>query len=157
MAALTDVMYFKISNKVNVTLMVLGLAFHAWQSGWSGAGASLLGWGLGMTLFLPAYGAGMLGAGDVKFVGALGCCLGVRVLLPTILFGAIANGIYGAGVLVVRGQTVKSAAKSDVASRESVQESVQEIARTSCRRQRLVPFSAMMMLGVLSAIAYCCT
>lgn len=57
--------------------------------------------GIAAAVLLPAYLAGWLGAGDVKFVAAMGILGGAAVLLPTLLMACIVAG-FGALLVLVR-------------------------------------------------------
>lgn len=61
---------------------------------------SLLATLLGVVLLLPFYLAGLVGGGDVKFVGALGYLGGVIPLLATLALGALCQ-VVGALVLAL--------------------------------------------------------
>ena len=74
---------------------------NSWLHGWLGAKASLLGAGLGLALLLPFVLIRSLGAGDWKFVGALGAFLGPENLLTVLLLGILVNGLM-ALIMIVR-------------------------------------------------------
>ncbi len=97
----TDWRSRRIPNWLTVPGLVLGIAVNSWLHGWPGAKASLLGAGLGLTLLLPFVLIRSLGAGDWKFVGALGAFLGPENLLTVLLLGILVNG-FMALIMIVR-------------------------------------------------------
>ena len=97
----TDWRSRRIPNWLTVPGLVLGIAMNSWLHGWPGAKASLLGAGLGLTLLLPFVLIRSLGAGDWKFVGALGAFLGPENLLTVLLLGILVNGLM-ALIMIVR-------------------------------------------------------
>ena len=97
----TDWRSRRIPNWLTVPGLVLGIAVNLWLHGWPGAKASLLGAGLGLALLLPFVLIRSLGAGDWKFVGALGAFLGPENLLTVLLLGILVNGLM-ALIMIVR-------------------------------------------------------
>ncbi len=97
----TDWRSRRIPNWLTVPGLVLGIAVNSWLHGWPGAKASLLGAGLGLALLLPFVLIRSLGAGDWKFVGALGAFLGPENLLTVLLLGILVNGLM-ALIMIVR-------------------------------------------------------
>jgi prepilin peptidase CpaA len=97
----TDWRSRRIPNWLTVPGLVLGIAVNSWLHGWPGAKASLLGAGLGLALLLPFVLIRSLGAGDWKFVGALGAFLGPENLLTVLVLGILVNGVM-ALIMIVR-------------------------------------------------------
>src|SRR5579872_1491277 len=97
----TDWRSRRIPNWLTVPGLLLGIAMNSWLHGWAGAKASLLGAGLGLALLLPFVLIRSLGAGDWKFVGALGAFLGPENLLTVLLLGILVNGLM-ALIMIVR-------------------------------------------------------
>lgn len=69
----------------------------------TGAGPLLavLGFGLALLLTLPAYVIRMLGAGDVKFLGAIALLCGLRIVTEAFLLGALIAGVAAIFYLVL--------------------------------------------------------
>ena len=61
---------------------------------------------MGLALLIMFYFMGMMGAGDVKLMGAVGSILGPAGVFNAFLFTAIVGGIYALIVLVYHGQIV---------------------------------------------------
>lgn len=97
----TDWRSRRIPNWLTVPGLLLGIAMNSWLHGWPGAKASLLGAGLGLALLLPFVLIRSLGAGDWKFVGALGAFLGPENLLTVLVLGILVNGLM-ALIMIVR-------------------------------------------------------
>ena len=70
-------------------------------SGVSLAG-SLLGFILGFTLMLPGHVLGATGAGDVKFMAAVGAIVGPAMVVSAFLFTAVAGGVLALAVAIRR-------------------------------------------------------
>lgn len=100
-AAMTDLKFRKIPNKLTVPFCVAGLIFQTVMGGWLGMQDALLGFvvGFGVLFILFAVGGG--GGGDVKLMGALGVWLGWKktlfvliISIVFVLFGTIVSMAY---------------------------------------------------------------
>ncbi|HEV7815330.1 MAG TPA: A24 family peptidase [Janthinobacterium sp.] len=92
-AGVSDVRLYKIPNWLTLGGTLFALTYGAFvplepHAGLGTAAAGLL---LGFLLMLPLYGAGVMGAGDVKLMAMVGAFLG----FPSILFALIASFIVG--------------------------------------------------------------
>ncbi len=93
-AAVTDVWKFKVYNLLTFPLLASGLLYHAIQGGTPGLAGSIIGALAGFALMIVLYTMGGMGAGDVKFVTALGAWLGLPLTLYVLIAGCIAAGVY---------------------------------------------------------------
>jgi prepilin peptidase CpaA len=107
----TDWRSRRIPNWLTVPGLVAGIAVNSWLHGWPGAKASLLGAGLGLALLLPFVLIRSLGAGDWKFVGALGAFLGPENLLTVLLLGILVNGLM-ALIMIVRKKRLRETVRN---------------------------------------------
>ena len=110
-AGWTDFRSRRIPNWLTVPGLLLGIAANSWLRGWPGTRDSLLGAGLGLLLLLPFVWIRSLGAGDWKFVGALGAFLGPPNLLTVLLLGILVNGLM-AVIMVIHKKRVRETAKN---------------------------------------------
>jgi prepilin peptidase CpaA len=107
-AGIWDARWRKIPNWLTVSGAAAGILTNAILFRWIGVKTSLLGMALGLALLLPFVLVRSLGAGDWKLVGALGACLGPRLLLA-VLFGAIlVAGLMALGVIIWKGRLKQS-------------------------------------------------
>ena len=164
-ASFTDFTKFKVYNLLTFPVFFAGLAYGAISGGLSGLGFALSGAFAGFAILMIPYLMGGLGAGDVKFMMAMGSWLGVASILPAIILGCCALFIYYAAV-IARRQGVNGLAIDlqllmlrlscfgrNLAMNDRF-ESVQSAANSteSSNRGRLIPFSAMMSVGILAVI-----
>jgi prepilin peptidase CpaA len=110
-AGWTDWRSRRIPNYLTVPGLLLGIAANSWLRGWAGAKDSLLGAALGLALLLPFVLIRSLGAGDWKFVGALGAFLGPQNLLTVLLLGILVNGLMAA-IMVIRKKRLRETARN---------------------------------------------
>jgi prepilin peptidase CpaA len=103
MAALCDVRTRRIPNALTLGAAGVALAVHAALNGWSGLLFAGSGWAAGFALFFPVFILGGMGAGDVKFLAALGAWLGPWGALWTALYAALAGGLMALFVSLTRG------------------------------------------------------
>ena len=71
-----------------------------------GFAMSFAGLGLGILLLLPLYAMGVMGAGDVKWLGALGSFVGPQELLGLLLAVFLAGGILALMRMVQKGHAL---------------------------------------------------
>jgi Flp pilus assembly protein protease CpaA len=164
-AGVFDVVRFKIPNALTIPLIVSGLIYHGVAGGWPSLQNSLAGCGFNFLVVLALFLIGIMGAGDVKFMAGVGAWLGLPASAYVFLIAALATGAYSVGILVWQGGIGRAAVTINVLVYQMRQlgvlgrhlagmERVEEIARQSDHRRRLVPFAAMVALGVVVLIAW---
>ena len=71
-ATVCDLRARRIPNALTFGAAIAALIASTWSGGLAGAQTSLLGWLLGLALWLPFFALGGMGAGDVKMLAAIG-------------------------------------------------------------------------------------
>jgi prepilin peptidase CpaA len=99
-SAITDFKWKRIPNAFILPAMAVSMLIHALNSGISGFIFSIEGLFLGMALLIIFYIMGVMGAGDVKLMGAVGSILGPAGVFKAFLFTAIVGGIYTVIILL---------------------------------------------------------
>ena len=163
-ASFTDITRFRVYNALTFPLLGAGLIFGLATGGLGGLGAAMSGAAFGFGVLLLPYLMGGLGAGDVKFVMAVGAWVGADVLLPGILVGGVVVLLYHLVIIARREGAFGLAMGVQVMLMRLMSfgrgfagpdhlESVQYAARNSgaANRGRLIPFSAMMSIGIAIA------
>ena len=81
-----------------------GIGVGLAASGVSGVslGGSVVGFILGFALMLPGHALGATGAGDVKFMAAVGAIVGPALVVSAFLFTAVAGGVLALAVALRR-------------------------------------------------------
>lgn len=87
----TDIRFKKIKNYITFPLMVIGLIYNIYISGFSGVWFSLKGILLSFVLTLPLFLVCGLGMGDVKLFMAIGSIKGAAFSLGTIVYSFFAS------------------------------------------------------------------
>lgn len=103
-AGVTDWRFRRIPNWLTVSGFVAGVLVNTVLSRWSGAKAALLGAALGLGLLFPFLLIRSLGAGDWKFAGALGACLGPRQLFSVLIATVFLAGLMALAVVIYKGR-----------------------------------------------------
>jgi len=99
-ALITDIRSHKIPNWLTYPTIFLAILLYFDVDSFRGLLFSTEGLGLGLVLLMPVHMLGVMGAGDVKLMGAVGAALGPGHLCYAFLSTAIAGGIY-ASILVI--------------------------------------------------------
>jgi prepilin peptidase CpaA len=102
--AVTDLVFGKIFNWLTLPALIFGLAISTWMGGWSGFASAIFAVLAGFCLYGWMYYMGAMGAGDVKFLMALGACGGLHFVVKTAVLGIAVGGICAVAMLVFRGQ-----------------------------------------------------
>jgi prepilin peptidase CpaA len=102
-ATVTDMRWHRLPNSLTVSTALLGISLQCWLLGWSGLINGLAGFFSGLILFLPLYAVRWMGAGDVKFMAAVGTFLGWPDSLLAVGFSTGAGSIVAFGLLAARG------------------------------------------------------
>jgi len=161
-AAVTDIWKFKVHNALTIPLLVSGLAYHGLAEGWSGLGTSVLGVLFGFAVLLIPYAMGGVGAGDVKFLAGVGAWLGMSHAINVFVIAALAGGIYGVGLMLLTSgpgeafinlQILWLRLKAFGLYLGADQHVELEVKRPD-RRRRLIPFAAMVAVGILATTLF---
>ena len=102
-ACATDLHRRRIPNTLTFGAAAAALAFGAVTGGVNGLGTAVLGWVVGLLLFLPMFLLRGMGAGDVKLLAALGAWLGPADAMWLAIIASLAGGVIGIGVAFARG------------------------------------------------------
>jgi prepilin peptidase CpaA len=105
LACVTDLRTRRIPNVLTLGAAVAALAYHAAAAGGAGLLTALVGWGLGLLVFLPLFALRGIGGGDVKLLAALGAWLGASMVLWVAAFAALAGGLFALVVSAMHGYT----------------------------------------------------
>ncbi len=93
-AVVNDIRFRKIPNWLTYPTILIAVACHTSLKGVDGFLFSLGGIGLGIGVLIVPYLVGAIGAGDTKFMGAIGGLLGPDGTFLTLLFSAMIGGMF---------------------------------------------------------------
>jgi prepilin peptidase CpaA len=160
-AAATDVWKFRVYNVLTLPLLFSGLIYHAvWGAGLVD---SLLGVLCGSGLLLVFYLMGGMGAGDVKLMAAVGAWLGMPGTFYVFVASCLVAALYALVLIVANGRVRETwvnlqiiwhrvaAVGRHLGGEENRIES--EVNRSD-RRLRIIPFAAMVAVGVLAVLVW---
>lgn len=159
-AAITDLWSFKIYNALTVPLVVFGLAYHGITGGIPAFTGSASGAGVGFGLFFLVFLLGGMGGGDVKLMAGIGAWLGAPLTLAIAAIASIAAGVYALVVIGSSGRVRETGLhlailfhRIGAVGRHFVAEdSVEAAVARPDRRARLIPFAAMIGIGLIALI-----
>lgn len=156
MAAVTDIWRFKVANALTLSLFVSGLLYHTIISGWPGLGRSAAGAAFGFIALILPYAARGMGAGDVKLLTGVGAWLGLPMTYDVLIAAAIAGGVYALILTIATGrfrETLFNVKHLIARGAAPAEVPLQEVLAQGERRRHLVPFAAMVAVGLFVTIA----
>jgi prepilin peptidase CpaA len=115
LAAASDVLHRRVSNRLNLVILILGLG---WRAALSGDVASVAlgaaGAAVGLAMLLPVFAVRWTGAGDVKLLAAFGAWLGPGLTVYAGLFGIAGGGLLAAAIAIAGGAQLRRAVASSM-------------------------------------------
>lgn len=102
LACWSDYRRHRVPNWLNLALAVTGVAAQGVCFGWAGLQSGLLGLLTGFALLVVLWAMHGMGAGDVKFMAALGAWLGPTMAFYAVLAGGLAGGVIALGLIAHR-------------------------------------------------------
>jgi len=106
-AASSDVRRRRVSNRLNLAILALGLGWRATSLDPTTAVAGLSGAAVGLAVLMVPFAWRWVGAGDVKLLAACGAWLGPWHALLAGLFGVAGGGLLAAAIAVAAGAAVR--------------------------------------------------
>ena len=100
--AYSDVRWRRLPNWVTLGSALLGSGIQLAARGLDGGRDSLLGWLVGCALLFLPFAFGVMGAGDVKLLGAVGALRGPSFVISAAFYMAMVGGVFAVVVLVQR-------------------------------------------------------
>lgn len=145
-------------------LIVTGIVYHAVVGGFTALQSSLLGAFFGLAILFVFYAMGAMGAGDVKLMAGIGAWLGMPATVYVFGIAGLATGLYSVLLLAwgrrsrrVGGELRIGLLRLRALGRHlGAEERVEAVVKQSDRRQRLIPFAAMVALAVGILLVWAC-
>ncbi len=156
LAAVSDIRRFKVANALTISLLVSGLAYHAATTGWPGLARSTAGAAFGFFVLILPYTLGGMGGGDVKLLTGIGAWLGLPLTYEVLIASALAGGVYALLLAIATDrlrETIADVQKLLARGASRAEVPVQQVLNDTQRRRRLVPFAAMVALGLMATVA----
>ncbi len=161
-AAVTDIRAFKIYHTITVPLLLSGIGFRVLVGGWPGLGDSLAGAFFGLGCLFIFYVLGGMGAGDVKLMAGVGAWLGMPLTFHVFLAASLAAGVYALVLLVLNhgvGETLVYLQLSwlrlaALGRRLGADSRIEDEVKRDDRSRRLIPFAAMILVGIVAALIW---
>lgn len=157
-AAVIDGLKLRVPNWLTYNLFFAGLGFAAYSGGLMGLLWAVAGAALGLSLLLPLYAIGGMGAGDVKLMAGLGAWMGPALTLGAFAASGIAGGIIALVMVVRSGTVLKHVVMAQMIGQEilSVRDPA-KLAESAARRKptmMLLPYAIPIAIGSIAYFAW---
>ena len=148
-AVITDLRRHRIPNWLSLATLVAGLAWACIIAGWTGLASGAAGAIVGLVCFLPFYVRRAMGAGDVKWMAAIGAFFGFKAAFLAAALALIAGGLTAIGYLLWRALRGAAGAvrQGDLAFAAGA-----AVVQASLARRERLPFALPIALGALAAL-----
>jgi len=158
--AVTDLWKFRVHNALTVPLLISGLIYQGVTAGTSGLANGLLGALFGFSALIVFWMMGGIGSGDVKLLAGIGAWLGLTLTFYVFIASSLAAGVYSIVLLITNRNVRETWVNLQIAwyrlkavGRYLGSDTDVDAAVTRAdRRQRLVPFAAMVAIGLIGAL-----
>ena len=163
-AAVIDIWKFKVHNLLTFPLFLTGVLYHGIMDGGAGVAQSLLSAFFGIGVLIVFYTMGGVGAGDVKLLAAIGAWLKLPLTFWVFIASSLAAGVYALMLIVCTGQTRETWVNLRilwfrllaVGRHLGAEDQMETELRREDRRARVIPFAAMVAVGVVAVgVAWC--
>jgi prepilin peptidase CpaA len=101
-ASWKDYREHRVPNWLNASIALSGLAAQTAFNGWAGLESALAGMLLAFGMLVIFWAIKGMGAGDVKFMAAIGAWLGPHLTANAVVVGGLAGGLLAVGIIVCR-------------------------------------------------------
>ncbi|CAN5878349.1 A24 family peptidase [soil metagenome] len=149
----------RVPNWLTYNLAFAGLAYCTWSGGWTGLLFSLQGIAVAMSVLLVLYCVGMMGAGDVKLMGAVGAWIGPELAFGALLCGILVGGVIGSLQILVSKDWRKNLSSLFKISRETFTyltnpAKLRELAEERKPKIKLLPYGVPLTIGSIAYFAW---
>ena len=153
-AILIDFRAHRIPNWLVVATLLSGWLLLAIDDGFSGLLRGMSGALVGLAGLLPFYVLRAMGAGDVKYMAAIGAHLGAALAFQAVIATIITGGILGAIFVLFKGGAAEMASRyADMARISAVMKKVHYVpAPEGSAAAERFPYSSAIVLGTLSIL-----
>jgi prepilin peptidase CpaA len=157
-AAYIDGKELRVPNWITFPMVLSGLVFSTWVSGWLGLGGGLLGMVVGLLCLLPLYSVGGMGAGDVKLMAGVGAWLGWQTTLYAFAVSTVVGAVMAVLMVAYRKNFVKHYANLlTILSEWKTIKDPRELARIAAERKPtmlLLPYGIPICIGSIGYFFY---
>jgi prepilin peptidase CpaA len=152
----SDLRRHRVPNWLNASIAVTGLIAQAAYRGWSGLGTGVLGLFVGLGLLIVLWAMKGMGAGDVKFMAALGTWLGPQLAFYAVIAGGLAGGVIAVGLILYRRCWREASANLGVVWVKmcTVETAFSEFgsAKSLSRSTGVLPYAVPLSIGTLTVV-----
>jgi prepilin peptidase CpaA len=163
-AAVIDGMKLKVPNWITFPMIITGWVYSAWaaqstgMAWYEGLGWSFLGTVVGLSLLLPAYAIGGMGAGDVKLLAGVGAWMHGTHTAYAFVVSAVVGALLAVAMVLYRRAWTKHSSQFWMIVNEIMTvrdpEKLTEIATERKSSMLLLPYGIPIAIGTIVYFAW---
>jgi prepilin peptidase CpaA len=101
LATIDDVKNYKVRNGYTITFAIAGVVVNLCYYNFEGLKSAIFGWLIPVSCLFPLYVLQMLGAGDIKLIGAIGAIMGYSFAFNVIAYSFFAGALIALTIITV--------------------------------------------------------
>lgn len=155
LASWKDYREHRVPNWLNAGIALTGLAAHTVCGGWTGLESGLTGMLLAFGMLVVFWAIKGMGAGDVKFMAAIGAWLGPAMTVRAVVVGCLLGGLLALAMIARRRQWRTTAANFRILAAKvcSVHTAFSEFGSArSLSTSGLLPYAIPLSIGALIVV-----
>jgi prepilin peptidase CpaA len=157
-AAIIDGLKLRVPNWLTFHMILGGLAYAAWSHGGAGFLWALAGTAVGLSVLLPLYAIGGMGAGDVKLMAGVGAWVGPLITFWAFVTSAAVGGVMALAMVAWSGDYVRHWVQFQAIAHEIVTvRDPSKLAATAAARKptmMLLPYGIPLAVGSIAYFAF---
>jgi prepilin peptidase CpaA len=148
-AGIVDQRRHRVPNSITFGLILSGLAYHLTMLGGDGLSSAIWGFVFGLSILLPWFVLGGLGAADVKLFAGIGCWIGLHDTVAVFMVFGTLYGVFAA-VILIR-ERWRRESRHDPSRRWFGSQRIEEVlSKVESERDRMViPLAPIMAAAIL--------
>ncbi len=156
-----DYRHHRVPNWLNIAILLGGLSAQTYWFGWPGVQTAMLGVSVGLGSLVLFWAMNAMGAGDVKFMAAMGAWLGPQMTFHAVLAGCLLGGLIAFAMILYQRRWAQATVNVGVMLTKvsSLKTAFGEFGsvRELSDQDSVLPYAIPLSIGTLVVLVYSCS